>query len=1034
MDLQSWKEAAQSRIHSLAEFVTDMTSGVLYGALAASSILPLVVATQQGDLGVIGALFGVAGGVGGNLIANQIQNWKDRTEPELAAELGQLAASQPEWRDALDALLLEFEAPRVMQAVLPEADWDRFQRLLRSELEKLGNLNKYEHYFSLSGSFESAVALGGGDAIDMQHSSGPVIKPSGPVTQHFYTVYQQPSGRARLDKEQFQRTLDAYLEWADRAYARARLYGLESVRTAKGRPVRSLADVFVPIALRRFAPPSRQAVEKLAQAYGPDHLAEQRAFLDLAQEGKQSGEPVAVTTLLTTHDRLAIIGGAGCGKNTLLTWLAFCLAHHAQTGAALPFGLEPGRNAPIPLLIPLRYYHQYQEECRNAAGRSLDHPRSGTLAGFIPWYLKHRSPALELSEDFFDRLLLGGGCLLLLDGLDEIVDQTERGRVRAQVEALANDIYPANRFIVTAREAGYRDNAIFNDDFVRLDVQPLDEEETRVLVSNWCEQLYPGEVESQTGAIVDAIVTINQRYRDQNLPPLIDTPLMTTMVISVKWGETELPRERSKLYEAAVKVILQAQYLDEDESREALVNWGGQWEEQREWLSHLALSMHSQGRAGAALDEAAVRQILGEKLTPQQLDAFVVAVRLRGGLLEERAELFQFIHLTFQEFLAARLLAKERKEAWPVLQPHLTDGWWREVFLLHYGFAKADFAPYAQAFLDWLSAIPAVDDSARLAGLELAGAAVLDVERPEPQLRRRLAEQLAAALTDPTWRTTSERRLVGGKTLAQLGDPRPGVGLRPDGLPDIDWVQIPEVDGQGRKAFLYQKNERRTEAAFWMARYPVTYAQFQAFVDDPDGLANPRWWQGLARTDNDNLRDQRFPIGNHPRDSVSWYQALAFCSWLTAKAKAEPSLLPSEAWGSRWRISLPTEWQWEKAARGHDGRVYPWGPKYIQGYANVEKDGPHNLQSSSAVGLYPQGASPYGILDMSGNVWEWCLNEYGNPQQVGESGRENRVLRGGSWLWDATRASSSSRDFRNPRHYRGHDYGFRIVVVPSSHG
>ncbi|MBI3958286.1 MAG: SUMF1/EgtB/PvdO family nonheme iron enzyme [Chloroflexi bacterium] len=890
---------------------------------------------------------------------------------------------------------------------------------------------------TLSGDFDGPVAAGSGDAVDASAAAGPIIKPSGPVTQHFYAIYQQPAGPARLGAEQFQPLLEEYLGWVERAYARARLYGLESLRTARGRPVRSLADVFVPITLRRFTPPSRQAVEELAQELGADALAERKAFLALADERRQSGEPLAVAELLTTHNRLAVIGGAGCGKSTLLTYLTFCLAHHAQSGAALPFRLPSGRSTPIPLLIPLRYYRQYQEACRNAAARSLDHPRSGTLAGFIPWYLKQRSPALELSEDFFDRLLLGGGCLLLLDGLDEIVDQRERGQVRAQVEALANHIYPANRFIVTAREAGYRENAVFGDDFVRLDVQPLDEEQTRALVGNWCEQIYPGEVESQSEAIVTAIATINQRYRSQNLPPLIDTPLMTTMVISVKWGETELPRERSKLYEAAVKVILQAQYLDEDESRETLINWGGPWEEQREWLSHLALAMHSRGQAGAALDEAALRTILRERLTPEKLDAFVRAVRLRGGLLEERAELFQFIHLTFQEFLSARLLAKERSDAWPRLLPHLADGWWREVFLLHYGFAKSDFDRYAQEFLNWLSDLPAVDDATRLAGLELAAAALLEIERPEPEVRRRLAKRLAAALTDPTWRTTPEQRLAAGKTLSQLGDSRPGVGLRPDGLPDIAWVKIAETDSQGRREFIYGEGERRSEPTFWMARYPITYAQFQAFVDASDGLANPRWWDGLARRDNDDLLEQRFPFRNHPQDTVSWYQAIAFCRWLTEQTRQNPSLLPADLPAGLWRISLPTEWQWEKTARGYDGRKYPWGPRYLSGYANVDEtekqDGPHYLQSSSAVGLYPQGASPYGLLDMSGNVWEWCLNEYEKPERIQTEGDEWRVVRGGNYFLSAASASASSRDGYYPW-YGGDDWGFRCVVVPLSHG
>ena len=365
----------------------------------------------------------------------------------------------------------------------------------------------------------------------------------------------------------------------------------------------------------------------------------------------------------------------------------------------------------------------------------------------------------------------------------------------------------------------------------------------------------------------------------------------------------------------------------------------------------------------------------------------------------------------------------------------MTDGWWREVFLLHYGFAKTDFAPYAQKFLRWLSDLPGVDAATRLAGLELAGAAVLDIERPEPELRKRQAEALAAGLVGLARQTTPEQRLAAGKTLAQLGDPRKGVGVVEQvpgvSLPDIDWVKIPEMDGEGRREFIYQKNERRTEPDFWMARYPITYAQFQTFKNADDGWRNPLWWKGLARNDQDTPDEQAFLFWNHPRENVSWYQAIAFCRWLTEQAKQHPALLPAEARDNLdWRITLPTEWQWEKAARGHDGRQYPWGNAYRIGYANIDeteqKVGPHYLQSTSAVGLYPQGASPDGLLDLSGNVWEWCLNEYETSRKIQETGGKGRVLRGGSWYNNHYDAAAVRRHRLNPN-YLWLNYGFRVV-------
>jgi len=398
-----------------------------------------------------------------------------------------------------------------------------------------------------------------------------------------------------------------------------------------------------------------------------------------------------------------------------VAYLAAALANLGLTGEATTFAL-PDNEPLIPVLVPLRYYRDYLERIEHSTARSLSDPRAGTLAGFIPWYLRRRNPALELSQDFFDRILTGGGCLLMIDGLDEIASREQRGQVREEVENLVHDIYPGNRMIVTAREAGYRDEAVFGDDFLRLDVQAMDDTQISLLVENWCERLFPENVEGTRDELVQAICQINALRNERNLPPLISTPLMTTMVISVQWGETELPRERARLYEACVRAIIQAQYIPDDPARQQLINWGGPWEAQRDWLSELAL------------------------------DAFLKAVRYRGGLFEERAEFFQFVHLTFQEFLAARLLAKQRKAGSAAIKGFISDSWWREVLLLTYGYLQMDYPPEATEFIGWLSALRGSDEI-RLAGAEIAGAALLEMERPDNSQRLLQANRLARLLT-----------------------------------------------------------------------------------------------------------------------------------------------------------------------------------------------------------------------------------------------------------------------------------------------
>ena len=206
------------------------------------------------------------------------------------------------------------------------------------------------------------------------------------------------------------------------------------------------------------------------------------------------------------------------------------------------------------------------------------------------------------------------------------------------------------------------------------------------------------------------------------------------------------------------------------------------------------------------------------------------------------------------------------------------------------------------------------------------------------------------------------------------------------------------------------------------------------------GFETDRWWYGLSirRGVWDEPNIPQLNYWNHPRGRVNWYDAVAFCRWLTANTRERPDLLPARLDRSQeWAITLPTEQQWEKAARGHDGRQFPWGEEYQEGRANIDETwsgyevGPHYLRKTSAVGMYPHKApndSPYGVADLSGNLLEWCLNEYGSPERDQEKGSEPRVLRGGSWHYGYRFASASDPGDARP-YARDNRLGFRVVLV-----
>ena len=270
--------------------------------------------------------------------------------------------------------------------------------------------------------------------------------------------------------------------------------------------------------------------------------------------------------------------------------------------------------------------------------------------------------------------------------------------------------------------------------------------------------------------------------------------------------------------------------------------------------------------------------------------------------------------------------------------------------------------------------------------------------------------------------SSHERRRDIGDRLAVIGDTRDGVGVK-DGVPDIVWLPVTpggEVEIKG-KTF--------TVRPFYVAKYLVTYEQFQAFVEAKDGFTNERWWEGMPDSyKRQDLESQRTKVRNAPRDTVSWYQCVAFTRWLNHRLQKLELEHPSAGLlkvGETAEIRLPTEWEWQWMAQGGaQAKHYPWGG-WQDGYANTSEAG---LSRSTAVGMYPHGIADCGALDVAGNLSEWCLNNYNNPDVTeGYGNGERKVLRGGSFLNYRNFAAASSRDLNYPD-FGNFNYGFRLVV------
>jgi formylglycine-generating enzyme required for sulfatase activity len=173
--------------------------------------------------------------------------------------------------------------------------------------------------------------------------------------------------------------------------------------------------------------------------------------------------------------------------------------------------------------------------------------------------------------------------------------------------------------------------------------------------------------------------------------------------------------------------------------------------------------------------------------------------------------------------------------------------------------------------------------------------------------------------------------------------------------------------------------------AFGVTKYPLTNAQFAKFVE-AGGYNQSRWWtvDGWQEKEHNKWveprlwQDKKWNQANHPVVGVSWYEAQAFCIWL------------GEITGEQ--IMLPTEQQWQRAAQGGTGDAYPWGNKFDNARCNFSSEG------TTPVTQYEgKGNNSFGLVDMSGNVLEWCLTDYESGAQDMNMSTKYRVLRGGSW-------------------------------------
>ena len=707
---------------------------------------------------------------------------------------------------------------------------------------------------------------------------------------------------------------------------------------------------------------------------------------------------------------VAIVGDAGAGKTTALRKLL----HQTLTAGGASLGLPP---ATVPVFLRLRRLDRAQ----------LDRP----VDAFLERELNEEAPG-RFPAGFAADLWRRGDVLLLLDGLDEIPEDTLRSSVCRWLDrALTGMGKRGVHAVLSTRRSGLLSGVTLPGRFLPVEVRPLDDRLIARLVHTWfraarraLEPLPERRADAEARARAEAeslIATLRDREASTpQLLELISTPLFLTLLcIVVVVHRRQIPSRRTQFYHECMEVLLGRWLMAKD--IDPLVDVDDAFA----LLRGVAYALHAAGRrddlTAAQFESLTNAQIsrIGRRLRRPLAASDVLHWLHRGAsvLTEYAPDRFGFAHLGLQEYLAAAHIAKEGGEALDALAARFGEEWWRETTLLLLGLpgysvftpllrkvassgpVVAEIAllrrcldeahePSATPFLEIL-ADERADDSRRAAILrlfvgrretEVAVAAQALVAHPNADisaLARRLGEEAGLELPPITREIApAAPGWVAGAALWV----EPTTGMRFLAVPGGRFVM--GADNLGDAS---QPPHPVRVSPFWLAETPVTNQQYRDFLEATQHPEPVLW------------RDRRFSAAEQPVVGVSWDDAVAFCAWLSKRCGRA--------------LALPSEAQWEFAARGLDGRPYPWGPEPPDASRAVYGlDWQHG--QPAAVGSVPGGRGPFGHLDLAGNVWEWCADVWdpeayrrrakqrGEPIDpiVSSGDTSYRSLRGGGWV------------------------------------
>ncbi|MCP4594200.1 MAG: SUMF1/EgtB/PvdO family nonheme iron enzyme [bacterium] len=727
----------------------------------------------------------------------------------------------------------------------------------------------------------------------------------------------------------------------------------------------------------------------------------------------------ALVALLARYRRLVIEGQPGAGKTTFLRFVACILARDAlgrdcpdgDLWGARYLGL-PTQQRLVPVLVRIADIAMVLDAADTAAMRRSD--CQWLLELLESWCAVSGYP---VDQDQWRDLFESGEATLLLDGLDEVADERLRNRVLDVLRDVSRQWQCP--IVITSRPTPT--SALGEMGFHTTTIKPFGDIEIRTFVDHWVAGLHASENAGSLGAAAEG-----ERYRARLLSAirerpavrlLATNPVMLTCLCLVHWNAGQLPEGRSRVYRAVLHWLIAARSeLREQQGFTDRFAWRA--------FAQLALAMMMAEtgirsifdlyEGASAIDPVMRREFAGIEAEERRHRAYEW-LRFEclgsGAVEEDTGNRIRFWHPTMQDFLAALQLAWRGDgeewdvDWWPVVREHLDDAQWRETIeLLPGNLLDEGGEGRVDKLLERVLALrsPGSDLATEMWVAGIVGRLLMPLStyhyRPRPEFEAAYRELLERSMIIFTMEGAAqvpfELRLAAAEALGRGGDPR--LAAERD-----NFIAVPHGGG------------------LRLGKYPVTVEEYRLFVEYR-GYEEEKYWQEeewFRRSDRRWKQprewDDQLATPNRPVTGVSWYEAVAYCSWLSEQ-RAE-------------MVRLPTENEWEKTATPARGE-YPWGEDEPDGErANFASASEPNTGLPTPVGLFPAGDGPFGHSDLAGNVWEWCADS--KPMEGPE--QDSRIVRGGSWLCPAKYLRTANRG-RYPAGHRFDDVGFRIAMPPAS--